>query len=146
MSEHVRGRRAVVLASIALLSVACAGRGSWAPREPSIDAWPLGTEDSGCGAPTTDGKPVGDLVAIAMSKLPDPRQEITETRCYLEGSYLSDGQQVVVKSTGATFIVVFSFADGTRKAIGVGCSVGGCGPSVPYTERPRDVTLIPVSG
>jgi len=136
----------VVLAAIALLSVACASHGSWAPREPSIDGWPLGTEDSGCGAPTTDGKAVGDLVAIARSKLPDPRQEITETRCYLEGPYLSDGQQLVVRSTGATFIVVFSFADGTRKAIGVGCSVGGCGPSVPYTGRPRDVTLIPVSG
>jgi hypothetical protein len=146
MSGQAARSRNLSAAVIALLLVACGSHGSWAPREPSVDGWPLGTEDGGCGAPTTNGKPVGDLVAIASLKLPDPHPVITDVRCYLQGPYLSDGQLVVVKSTGGEFVVVFSFADGTRNAIGVGCTIGGCWYDEPYRERPRGVTLIPVEG
>jgi hypothetical protein len=101
---------------------------------------------SGAELPRRTGNP---LAIWLRSHRRSSRTRIRRSRksaCYMQGPYQSDGQLLVVRSTGATFVMVFSFVDGTRKAIGVGCSIGGCGYSEPYRERPKGVTLTPGPG
>jgi hypothetical protein len=78
-----------------------------------------------------------DVIEIATSALPSSGPAAIAIRCYSEGLYLDgDGQPSRVARSGGIDVIVFSFADGTRTAIGVYCNAGGCGVTKPMTQRP----------
>lgn len=117
----------LAIVATAILAIGCAG---WQPQEPSLDGWPLGAESS-CD-PAIAGDPRYDVVGIASAQLGSPPTDATTTACYVEGTYLRGSQRTIVTRSGGVTVVVFSFKDGTRRAVGVFCEAG-CS----YVEAPR---------
>jgi len=106
---------------IALVAAGCTGP---RPADPSVDGWPLGAEED-CEIDFTYGDPRYDVVAVASRKTGDVWAGASEARCYGEGLYLVDGKPFLLNRSGYVKIVVFTAADGSRRAVGLQC-VGGC--------------------
>jgi hypothetical protein len=105
---------------------------SWQPAPPAIDGWPL-ADPIECGAP--DQGPDWDVVAIAERHLAVRPSDVVQSACFGLGSFLSNGERVHITMTGGHSVVVLTLADGTRRAVGIGCHAG-CGASDPITTRP----------
>jgi len=127
---HSGGRPLLVAAALA--TIACS---DWRPREPSLDGWPLGSE-SPCAIDGALADPAFDMVLVATSHLGTTPDDVVEVRCFGEGAYLDGGQPYLRTSTVGVSVVVVTFRDGTRRAVGVSCGIGGCRVRRPPTARP----------
>jgi hypothetical protein len=94
---------------------------AWRPADPSLDGWPLGPE-MGCAELEEEA----GLVTLARSQLSeDDQASVVSVVCHREGGYLEHGMPVTMsgggRGIGMAAPIVFTFADGSRRAIGVGC-------------------------
>lgn len=119
-----RGNKPIVRARVALLGTlflaAAVGCGVWRPQEPSLDGWPLGAPGT-CEPAVTDD-PRYDIVAIAERHIVTVHAPVANVACYGEGAYLRDGQPGRLNRSGGVIVVVVTFADGTRRAVGIHCA------------------------
>jgi hypothetical protein len=100
----------------------------WQPQEPSLGGWPLG-EKVDCGS-LANADPAYDAPAIARANLDTSGKSVTSVECHREGQYLRNGVPEVQMRTGSVTVFVFTLSDGTRKAVGVICTVR-CDPTSP---------------
>ncbi len=121
-------RGGALIAGLLAVVAACSGR---EPQEPSLDGWPLGSEMS-CEPVPNGNHPAEDIVAIAEGRLGSWRRPIASVACYTEGAYLENGLPILTTRSTLLEIVVFTFDDRSRHAIGVVCLVdSGCDQAKP---------------
>src|SRR5258706_7585640 len=113
--------RCALIFGLGATVAACSSTG---PSDPSLDGWPLGSQVS-CQSVTPDNYPPSGFVGIAKDHLGSWARLIIDTNCYDEGAYVENGQPILDLKSTFLRILVFTFDDGSRHAIGIVCPVEG---------------------